>query len=351
MPRTEANTFLSANAAFRLIKSLSIGALGGALFDLLGLPLAWMLGPLVTNLIASISTVQVAVPENLRLVFLGVLGLALGSQVTPALVERVVDWPVSGALLLIGVAVSTSVCAAWFRRRGFDPVTAWFSAAPGAMTAMIMMGEACGGDPRRVAISQSLRIILVLLILPPLFWLYESGGGSRPTAPGEDTFSAAYLLLTLPLLIPIGMRLRIPTPALLVPLLFSALLSGFSIARFQMPTWGMNVMLLVLGCAIGSRFRGLSLSLLRKHLFESVIATSLLLLILALFAELVHWILGVPRDVALLAMAPGGIGELAILAVALNLDPMFVAFHHLLRIVALMAVAPLWARFLTTRRS
>ena len=342
---------MSTNAVISLTKSLSIGAVGGVLFDMAGLPLAWMLGPLVLNLIASIGNVQVAVPENLRLVFLGVLGLALGSQVTPELVERIVDWPISGALLLIGVAVSTSVCAAWFRRRGFDSVTAWFSAAPGAMTAMIMMGEASGGDPRRVAISQSLRIILVLLILPPLFWFYEGGAGSTPAAQQDEGFSAAYLLLALPILIPLGMKLKIPTPALLLPLAFSALLSGFSVAQFHMPGWGMNLMLLVLGCAIGSRFRGLSLSLLRKHLFESFVATLLSLLILAMFAELVHWLLEVPRDVALLAMAPGGIGELAILAVALNLDPMFVAFHHLLRIVALMAIAPLWARFLIARRS
>lgn len=337
------------NALIPLIKSLAAGVIGGILFDLAGLPLAWMLGPLVMNLIASIASVDVAVPENLRLAFLGVLGLALGSQVTPDLIARVVDWPISGALLLIGVAISTSLCAAWFRSRGFDSVTAWFSAAPGAMTAMIMMGEASGGDPRRVAISQSLRIILVLLILPPLFWFYEGSAASDTVARQEHGFSAAYLLLALPFLIPLGMKLKIPTPALLVPLFFSALLSGFAVARFQMPNWGMNTMLLVLGCAIGSRFRGLSLSLLRKHLFESFVATLLSLIILAVFAEIVHQVLHIPRDVALLAMAPGGIGELAILAVALDLDPMFVAFHHLLRIVALMAIAPIWARYLMVR--
>lgn len=69
-----------------------------------------------------------------------------------------------------------------------------------------------------------------------------------------------------------------------------------------------------------------------------------------MFAEIIHQLLHVPRDVALMAMAPGGIGELAILAVALNLDPMFVAFHHLLRIVALMAIAPVLARYLKSRR-
>ncbi len=332
-----------------LLRSLAVGAVGGVLAGQVGLPLAWMLGPLVANLAASIGGLRVAVPEKLRLVFLGVLGLVLGSRMTPELVARAVDWPISGALLLAGVAASTAVCAAWFQRRGFDPVTAWFSAAPGAMTAMIMMGEASGGDPRRVAISQSLRIILVLLILPPLFWLYEGVDGAAD-ATGSAHFENAWMLATLPVLIPLGTRLRIPTAALMLPLVVAGVLSGFGVASLRMPDWGMNLMLLVLGCAIGSRFRGLSLSLLRRHLLESLVATLLSLVILALFAELVHQAIAVPRDVALMAMAPGGIGELAILAVALNLDPMFVAFHHVLRIVALMLVAPLWAKYLTRRR-
>jgi hypothetical protein len=40
---------------------------------------------------------------------------------------------------------------------------------------------------------------------------------------------------------------------------------------------------------------------------------------------------------------------MAILAVALEIDPVFVAFHHLLRMIALMLVAAFWARWLQRR--
>ncbi|BCA92649.1 hypothetical protein HMSLTHF_24240 [Vreelandella aquamarina] len=108
----------------------------------------------------------------------------------------------------------------------------------------------------------------------------------------------------------------------------------------------MNLMLWVLGSAIGSRFQGMTRRLLGRYLWQSGIATLLALVVLAVFAELIHQTVGVGRDVALLALAPGGIGEMAILAVALNIDPVFVAFHHLLRMVTLMVVAPFWARWL-----
>ncbi|MFW3614016.1 AbrB family transcriptional regulator [Billgrantia antri] len=332
-----------------LAKSLAIGVVGGVVFQLIGMPLAWMLGPLTANLVVSARGVDVRIPEPLREVFLGVLGLVLGSQVTPQLAERVLDWPLSAALLLLGVAASTAAAAAWYRRCGFDSVSAWFASAPGAMTAMILMGETCGGDPRRIAISQSLRVVLVVLILPPLFWLYEGASGAEVAAATDRELSSPWLLLALPLLFPVGRRLRLPTPTLLTPLLFAGVLSGLDIASLSLPDVSMNLMLWVLGCAIGSRFRGLSSARLGRYLFEAFVATLVALAVLAGFAELIHRWVDVPRDVALLALAPGGIGEMAILAVALDLDPVFVAFHHLLRMVALMLFAPFWARWLSRR--
>jgi hypothetical protein len=328
--------------------SLGVGALGGLLFQLLNLPLAWMLGPLVANLLASAKGASVAVPEPLRNVFLAVMGLVLGSQVTPELAHRVLDWPLSAALLLLGVAASTAVASAWYRRCGFDPVSAWFGAAPGAMTAMILLGEKCGGDPQRIAVAQSLRIILVILFLPSLFWAFEGGEGSL--GPAASSLEHGWMLLTIPLLIPLGRWLRIPSSALLTPLLMAALLSGLDLASLALPQWGMNLMLWVLGSAIGSRFQGMTRRLLGRYLWQSGVATLLALMALAVFAELIHRTVGVGRDVALLALAPGGIGEMAILAVALDIDPVFVAFHHLLRMITLMVFAPFWARWLLSRR-
>lgn len=330
-----------------LVTSLGVGAVGGALFHLLGLPLAWMLGPLVANLLMSAKGVNVGVPEPLRNVFLAVMGLVLGSQVTPELAQRIMDWPVSSVLLLLGVAASTAVAAAWYRRCGFDPVSAWFGAAPGAMTAMIMLGDKCGGDPQRIAIAQSLRIILVILFLPPLFWIFEGGEGQL--GPADTVLAHGWMLLTIPLLLPLGRWLRVPSAALLTPLLMAALLSGFNLASLTLPNWGMNLMLWVLGSAIGSRFQGMTRRLLGRYLWQSGVATLLALIVLAIFAELIHQALGIGRDVALLALAPGGIGEMAILAVALNIDPVFVAFHHLLRMITLMIAAPFAARWLRRR--
>ncbi|PHR00345.1 MAG: ammonia monooxygenase [Halomonas sp.] len=328
------------------MRSLAIGALGGITFQFAGLPLPWMLGPLMANMIASARGLDVSVSERLRNAFLGVLGLVMGSQMTPQLTNRIIDWPLSAALLLVGIAASTALTAAWYRRCGFDPVSAWFASAPGAMTAMILLGDKMGGNPQRIAIAQSLRVMLVILILPPLFWGLGDGAGPSEVA-DEVQINDLWLLLILPLVIPLGSWIRLPTPSLLAPLFLAGSLGILDVASLQLPSWGMGIMFWVLGSAIGARFGGLSSKSMGKHLWQAGVATALALLTLGIFAELIHWVVDVPRNVAFLALAPGGFGEMAIVAVALGLDPTFVAFHHLLRMVALMAFAPLWGRWLT----
>ena len=65
----------------------------------------------------------------------------------------------------------------------------------------------------------------------------------------------------------------------------------------------MNLMLWVLGSAIGSRFQGMTRRLLGRYLWQSGVATLLALVVLAVFAELIHQTVGVGRDVASLALA------------------------------------------------
>jgi uncharacterized membrane protein AbrB (regulator of aidB expression) len=57
----------------------------------------------------------------------------------------------------------------------------------------------------------------------------------------------------------------------------------------------------------------------------------------------VFW-LGLPVGQIWLAYAPGGVEAMAIMALALNLDPAFVGAHHVVRILGLNVFSPLWRR-------
>jgi len=46
----------------------------------------------------------------------------------------------------------------------------------------------------------------------------------------------------------------------------------------------------------------------------------------------------------LLSYCPGGIYEVAVIAIAFDLDPNFVAFHHIIRLLLILFIIPLILR-------
>ncbi|WP_234252805.1 AbrB family transcriptional regulator [Billgrantia aerodenitrificans] len=331
-----------------LLRSLMAGAAGGGLLDLIGMPLAWLVGPILGNLLLLAGGHAVWIPGPLRAFSLGVIGLVMGGMVTPDLMDRLMQWHLSVLILVAGVTVSTLLVARWYRRCGFDAPSAWLSAMPGGMAAMVAIADSAGGNLQRVSISQSLRVLTVICVLPPLFVLFGRGGeGTVVTVIEGGGFSNAWMLLMIPLLVPLGIRLGISAAPLLMPLMFSAALSATDLARFEVPAWTMNLALLCLGCSIGAKFGVFSLKTLVANARITLVATLMAIGILAVFAEMIHQTTGVGREVALLALAPGGMAEMSALAVVLGLDPLFVAFHQLLRVIGLMVLAPYISRRMT----
>lgn len=73
----------------RLTTALAIGAVGGALFFVFNMPLAWMMGAMVLTTIAALAGVSLHVPGRLRSVMVAILGVLLGSTFTPEAMAKV----------------------------------------------------------------------------------------------------------------------------------------------------------------------------------------------------------------------------------------------------------------------
>ena len=48
----------------------------------------------------------------------------------------------------------------------------------------------------------------------------------------------------------------------------------------------------------------------------------------------------------LLSYCPGGIYEVAVIAIFFNLDPEFVSFHHIIRLLMILFIVPIILKFL-----
>ena len=90
--RTKASRLLRLRAAAPIAVALGLGALGGAGFAALNLPLPWMLGALAITTAASVGGLELRVPELLRRPMIAVLGAMLGTTFTPERLDGALSW-------------------------------------------------------------------------------------------------------------------------------------------------------------------------------------------------------------------------------------------------------------------
>ncbi len=336
------------------LMTLALGIPGGALFYLLNLPLPWLLGAMAATTIAAVSGVRVSLMPRLRLAFIAILGVMLGSAFTPAVVKGIALWFGSFAWLALYVVIATAAIWAYYRRiAGYDSVTAYFSAAPGGLNEMILAGAAMGGDERRISMSHAARILIAIFALS--FGYRWFGGYAPAVAPalgGAAMTWLDWLLMTGcgVLGFTVARALRIPAYALVGPMVLSALVHALGITHSRPPVWLVAAAQLVVGAMIGSRFDGAAPRMVGKALILAVFATAVLLVLAAVFGEAVEATLGIPFSAALLAFAPGGLAEMSLIALSLDVDAAYVSSHHIVRIFMIVLAAPFLFRLLRRDR-
>ena len=109
------------------------------------------------------------------------LGISLGSSVTPETVATMVTWPLSMLALTIAmVAVTTSVMAYLKFVHGWDTLSALFAAAPGALAQAMALAQDTGADVRAIAMVQTVRLFILAVALPIAFAAFGVAGLPPP---------------------------------------------------------------------------------------------------------------------------------------------------------------------------
>lgn len=332
--------------------ALALGAAGGAVFAWLRLPLPWMLGAMTANMAASLSGVKADIPNAWRWPMLGVLGVLIGSGFTAEVAAGMVRWLGSIAMLPVYIVVALLAGLLFLRRFiKLEPVTAFFSAAPGGLSEMVTMGEAGGGDPRTISLIHATRIFCVVFSVPFVVRLMEDVGVAAPQASTALPTVWELLLLTGCLVLGLwaGPRLRLPAAFMLGPLLISAVAHATGLVHSAPPRLLVVLAQLVIGTGLGCRFAGLAPWVVAQTMLLGGGVTLVLLVCTLVFAELIHLYTDLPYIALILALAPGGIAEMGLVALAMGSDPLFVATHHIVRLGVVVLIAPvvfrIWKRW------
>ena len=335
-----------------LVVAPLIGAAGGALFWWLTLPLPWMLGSMVAVTVAALSGVKVHLPPWVRSVMITVIGVMLGASFTPAAIARMGQWLVTLAGLAACSAALGLVGWVWFRHVAkFDPVTAYFSAAPGGLNEMVLVGGAMGGDDRTIALVHATRVFLVVFTIPVWYRFHGAplgGSGGRPFVGLTEIAWIDVAILAACAIVgaPLARRLKVPAAFLLGPMALSAAVHLTGATGSSPPTLLVSAAQVAIGTTLGCRFSGTPLGLIGRTLRHAAAAAVLLIAITVGFAVVVDRFVDLPLAALILAYAPGGLPEMSLLAFALAIDAAFVAAHHLARLIMVITIAPLFFRVL-----
>ena len=341
-PKTKANRLLRVREAAPIALALGMGGLGGAVFAALNLPLPWMLGALAVTTVASVSGLELRVPELLRRPMIAVLGAMLGTTFTPERLEGALDWLPSLAALPLYVILVGGLIFLYLRRwSDFDPTSAFFAASPGGLSEMIALSDQLGGDQRRVSLVHGARLLFIVSTVPFLAQMFGYRPPDRSPAldlavdPGDLGLLAAlgvagYLL---------ARWLRLPAATFVGPLLGSAAGHILGWIVVNPPAVLMALAQLVLGSAVGARFSGTPVALIGRTLLLGAGATVIMLLITLAFGGALSALTGHPLTLLLLAFIPGGFTEMSLIALAMGVDPAFVVTHHSVRVFLVVLIA------------
>jgi membrane AbrB-like protein len=334
--------------------TLALGTAGGWLFMVAGLPLPWMLGAVTVTTLAAVAGLRVAVEDRFRWGMVSILGVMLGAAFQPGIWADMATWWPSMLGLLVFVALSMLAVAAYFRRVArYDPPTAYFSAAPGGINYMAELGREMGGDDRAIALNHALRIFLVVLCIPTAFTLllgYErpAGVGAGPGAAGLGIppSDLAWLIGCAVAGSLLARLLRVPAGPLLGPMVVSALVHGLGWTASHPPALLVAAAQVVVGCGIGTRFSGVPARAVGRALVVALGATAVLLVVTVGCAGALSLLTDLPTPELILAYAPGGVVEMSLVSLAMDLDVAFVSTHHIVRIMLVIALAPVVVRLI-----
>ena len=315
-----------------------VGLAGGYLASLLGWPLPWLIGALLAVIAARCSGWLITELPGGRKSGQWLVASGIGLHFTSEVLAQVL----SHLALILSAAIGTSLLSLIgiliLRRAGESRATAFFASMPGGASEMVNLANRNQAEPAKVAAAHSLRLLLVVLLVPALF----TWGLAPIEAPTPAAVSWPWLALLLPggaLLAWLWARFGQPNPWMLGPLTLCAVASVSFDLHLGLPTWLGQTGQWLLGCALACHFDRRFFRSAPAFLARILLFSLLAMLAAALFGYGLGALAGENQHALMLGMMPGGITELCLSAEALQLSVALVTAVQVLRLFLVMFLA------------
>ena len=323
---------------------------GALLADFLKIPLAWFLGPMVFTSLASLLGLQLKMPRVVLSLILILLGLYIGNYIDKNLFSQMHQWLWTSLIMLLYIIFSVLFVSKYLQKYSkYEKKTSIFSAAPGALGPLLILAEDEKSDLSHVATSHLIRLIIIITIFPFIvnsFYEGETVKLSESVIENQNIIHLLILILASIILIYFFNKLKVPAALLSGTLVASGFLQITELASYKISADIIDYCLLILGASVGCRFANKTFTEIGKNAFHSFVATFFLVIFGMLAAYIASLVIDKNFFTLLLSYCPGGIYEVAVIAIFFDLDPEFVSFHHIIRLLMILFIVPIILRLI-----
>ena len=326
---------------------------GALLADYFNVPLAWFLGPMIITSLITLGGIQTQMPKLLLSIVLILLGLYIGNYVDKSLFSQIHQWAWTSLIMLGYIIISVLLVSKYLQKfSGYEKKTSIFSAAPGALGPLLILAEDEKSDLSRVATSHLIRLIIIITVFPFVvdsFYNTEEIIIAETIVQNQNINDLLLLVILSVLFIVIFDKIRIPAALLSGTLVASGFLQITEIASYKLPPDIINYCLLILGSSVGCRFANKTFNEIAKNALHSFIATFILVILGLMAAIVAGFVIDKNFFTLLLSYCPGGIYEVAVIAIFFDLDPEFVSFHHIIRLLMILFFVPVFLKLISKK--
>lgn len=334
----------------RFILVILISAPGALLADFLKIPLAWFLGPMLFTSLASLLGIQLKMPRIILSLILILLGLYIGNYIDKNLFSQIHQWVWTSLIMLIYIILSVLFVSKYLQKFSkYEKKTSVFSAAPGALGPLLILAEDEKSDLSHVATSHLIRLIIIITIFPFIVNSFYEGKNIEMTKEiiaNQEIINLFILIIVSIILIFFFQKLKVPAALLSGTLVASGFLQITELASYKISNDIIDYCLLILGASVGCRFVNKTFAEIGKNALHSFVATFFLVIFGVLSAYIASLVIDKNFFTLLLSYCPGGIYEVAVIAIFFDLDPEFVSFHHIIRLLMILFIVPIILRFI-----
>lgn len=341
-----------------------LSVLLGWLFTLWGVPASWILAAIITaGACALLTGDDLPLARGVHLFGRSMIAVLAAIPLINSSGDELLRFLLPGlviSLFTVGVGVIGGLLLSRSRPE-ISPETGVLSMLAGGASVMPVLARELGADFRYVALSQYLRLLVVSMTLPLVTHFFIPGGVELAAPPhaavevfGFAEFGASTSVLSLLILAAIvllgerfGRLLRLPTPALLGPLLLTVAVSLLlpEGVTLEPPTVFTIIAFLAIGWLAGGGLNMRALRLFSRQLPATFLFIFALMAVCALAAGLLVVWLDISYFEAYLATSPGALETVLALSAEGEAGPVVVTVQ-IIRLLSILAMAGFLPRFL-----